>query len=247
MFKGKEFSKIDQEIDRLKSRIKGLEDLKVSDTVFDKFTLLTLYDLSNRGYFDVLYGTVKTGKESNVFLAKDREGQRLAVKIHRMLTADFHAMIKYIEGDRRFSKIKKNRRSTILAWVEKEFQNLKTAYDADVRVPMPVIAKKNVLIMDFIGEGDFASPTLKDAKINTQEVYEEVVLNMKRLFEAGLVHGDLSEYNILLRKDEVVLIDLSQAVPADHHLAEELLKRDAKNVARFFGKKFDKVYGGIIS
>jgi RIO kinase 1 len=78
-------------------------------------------------------------------------------------------------------------------------------------------------------------------------VYEEVVLNTKRLFEARLVHGDLSEYNILLRKDEVVLIDLSQAVPVDHHLAEELLKRDAKNVARFFGKKFDKVYDSIIS
>lgn len=246
MFKEKEFSKIDSEIDKLKNKIKGLEDLKVSDTVFDRFTLLTLYDLSNRGYFDVLYGTIKTGKESNVFLAKDQDGERYAVKIHRMLTADFNAMIKYIEGDRRFSKIKKNRRSTILAWVQKEFRNLKTAYDAGVRVPVPIIAKKNVVIMDFIGEGDLASPTLKEAKINSDKVYKEVVLNMKRLNDAGLVHGDLSEYNILLNKDEAVIIDISQAVPVDHHLAEELLVRDAKNIARFFGKKFDKVYSSII-
>ncbi len=246
MFKEKEFSKIDSEIDKLKNKIKGLEDLKVSDTVFDRFTLLTLYDLSNRGYFDVLYGTIKTGKESNVFLAKDQDGERYAVKIHRMLTADFNAMIKYIEGDRRFSKLKKNRRSTILAWVQKEFRNLKTAYDAGVRVPVPIIAKKNVVIMDFIGEGDLASPTLKEAKINSDKVYKEVVLNMKRLNDAGLVHGDLSEYNILLNKDEAVIIDISQAVPVDHHLAEELLVRDAKNIARFFGKKFDKVYSSII-
>ncbi len=246
MYREKEFSKIDQEIDKLKNKIKGLEDLKVSDTVFDRFTLLTLYDIVNRGYFEVLYGAVKTGKESNVFLAKDSSGQQVAVKIHRMVTSDFHAMIKYIEGDRRFSKIKKSRRSTILTWVEKEFQNLKTAYDAGVNVPRPIFSKKNVVVMEFIGTGDSAAPTLKEVKTASDDVFLQVAKDMKTLFQAGLVHGDLSEYNILLQDGEAVLIDLSQSVPIDHPLAEELLKRDVKNVCRHFDKKFDKLYNSII-
>ncbi|GBE18771.1 bifunctional UGMP family protein/serine/threonine protein kinase [archaeon BMS3Abin16] len=247
MAREREFSKIDSKIDKLKNKIKGLEDLKVSDTVFDRFTLLTLYDIVNRGYFEVLYGAVKTGKESNVFLAKDSDGQRLAVKIHRMVTSDFHAMIKYIEGDRRFSKIKKSRRSTILTWVEKEFQNMRTAYDAGVNVPRPIYSKKNVVVMEFIGEGDFAAPTLKAAKAAGDELFSQVAEDMRILFKAGLVHGDLSEYNILLDGDKAVIIDLSQSVPLDHPLAEELLERDVRNVCRHFNKKFDKLYNSIIS
>ena len=143
-------SKLDQKIDSLKSRVKGLEDLKVSETVFDRFTLLTLYNLSNKGYIEVLYGTIKTGKESNVFLAKGREGQNYAIKIHRLVTSEFKTMIKYIEGDYRFKKVKKSRRNIILTWVQKEFKNLEHAFDAGVKVPMPVVTKNNVIIMEFV-------------------------------------------------------------------------------------------------
>jgi RIO kinase 1 len=245
--KEKEFSKIDLEIDRLKKKIKGLEDLKVSETVFDKFTLLTLYDIVNRGYFEVLYGAIKTGKESNVFLAKDSGGVSFAVKIHRMVTSDFNAMKRYIEGDRRFSKIKKTRRSIILNWVEKELVNLKTAYNAGVRVPYPVVSKNNVLVMEFIGDSIGPSPTLKTVKMNSNQVYEKVIKNIKKLYRANLVHGDLSEYNILIKNSEPFIIDLSQSVPLDHPLADELLQRDVKNISRFFNKKFDKVYDTIVS
>jgi len=238
---------IDQRIDKLRTRIKGLEDLKVSEDVFDRFTLLTLYELSNKGYFDVLHGSIKTGKESNVFLSIDRGGTPAAVKIHLMLAANFQAMLKYVEGDHRFKKIKKSRRNIILTWVEKEFRNLTAAYDSGVKVPRPIVSKKNVLIMEFIGEGNTAAPTLKEAGIKTSAMFRKVVSNTKKLFQAGLVHGDLSEYNILVHGGEPWLIDLSQSVPVEHPLAEELLIRDAKNMSRFFGKKFDKVYQRIIS
>jgi RIO kinase 1 len=247
LFEEKRFSKLDQEIDRLKNRIKGFEDLKVSEDVFDRFTLLTLYDISNRGFIDVLYGAIKTGKESNVFLAKDIAGSSFAVKIHRMLTSDFGAMLKYIEGDRRFKKIKKTRRSIILTWVEKEFKNLRSAFDAGVRVPMPVISKNNVVVMEFIGTEANPAPTLKTTGIRTDKTYKMVVLEANKLYKAGLVHGDLSEYNILINRGKPFIIDLSQSVPMDHPLAVELLNRDAKNISRYFGKKFDKVYEAIIS
>lgn len=247
MFNEKELFKLDQEIDHLKKRIKGLEDLKVSEDVFDKFTLLTLYDLANKGYIDVLYGAVKTGKESNVFLAKDEAKESYAVKIHRILTSDFNTMMKYIEGDYRFRKVKKTRRSIILTWVEKEFKNLKTAFDAGVSVPRPVVSKNNVVIMEFVGEDTTPAPTLKEARVSTREVYDKVIEDVKRLYAAELVHGDLSEYNILIHNNRPVMIDFSQAVPRTHPLAEELLQRDAKNLSRFFGKKFDKVYSSIVN
>lgn len=247
MFEGKQITKIDHEIDRLKKRITGLEDLKVSAEVFDRFTLLTLYELSNKGYIDVLYGTIKTGKESNVFLAKDQTGRNVAVKIHRIVTSDFKAMNKYIEGDYRFKNIKKTRRSTILTWVEKEYKNLEIAFEAGVRVPEPIVSKNDVVIMDFIGEDQIAAPMLKDSAIDRNTVYKDLIENVKKLFAADLIHGDLSEYNILIHKDSPYIIDISQGVPKSHPMAEELLERDVRNIARVFGKKFDKVYERIVS
>ncbi|RMF89726.1 MAG: serine protein kinase RIO [Methanobacteriota archaeon] len=223
-----------------------LEDLKVSEDVFDRSTLLTLYDLVNRGYISVLHGAVKTGKESSVFLSMDGSGERHAVKIHRIVTSDFRQMSRYIEGDRRFKDIKRSKRSMIFTWVEKEFMNLRTAFDAGVSVPRPVVRRGNVLVMEFIGEGDVAAPMLRDVKLRTEGFYREVVEEVKRLYESGLVHGDLSEYNILVHRGKPVLIDISQGVPVSHPMAEELLRRDVGNVARFFGKKFDKVWATIV-
>jgi RIO kinase 1 len=247
MFDDKALSKLDQKIDQLKSRIKGLEDLKVSDDVFDRFTLLTLYDLSNRGYFDVLFGSIKTGKESNVFLAEDKAGTRYAVKIHRILTSDFNAMSKYVDGDYRFKNVKRTRRNLIITWVEKEFRNLGVAFRAGINVPMPIVWKNNVIIMEFIGDGPIASPTLKDVKLKTDEVFEKIINDVKLLYQADLVHGDLSEYNILMRGEQPIIIDLSQAVPLNHPMAQELLERDLRNISRFFGKKIDKVYNTIVN
>jgi RIO kinase 1 len=73
------------------------------------------------------------------------------------------------------------------------------------------------------------------------------VEGIKKLYRANLVHGDLSEYNILIKNREPYIIDISQGVPLDHPLAEELLQRDVKNISRFFNKKFDKVYSTIVS
>jgi len=246
LFDERGLSRIDLEIDHLKARLKGVEDLKVAEDVLDRFTLLTLYDLANKGYIDVLYGVLKTGKESSVFLAKDSSQATYAVKIHRILTSDFKAMVKYIDGDHRFRKVRRSRRSIILTWVEKEYKNLRTAYEAGVKVPMPVVSKNNVLVMEFIGEGVAPSPTLKELGARETRVYRKVVENVRRLYSAGLVHGDISEYNILLKGSEPYLIDLSQAVPMTHPLASQLLERDIRNLSRFFNKKFDKVYAAIV-
>ncbi len=217
-----------------------IED-KITDTVFDKSTLMTLYALIRKGVIDLLYGVIKTGKESNVYLGKDKNGDNVAVKIHRIGTGDYRSMLDYIEGDLRFKGIKKSKRSIVYIWVKKEFKNLKRAKDCGVRVPDPIAFKNNVLVMEFIGEYDVASPMLKNVRLNDpRKVFETIRLDMKKLYNDGnLVHGDLSEYNILMKNDVPVLIDISQGVIREHPRAEEFLKRDVSNVCRFFSKFFE--------
>ena len=91
-----------------------------------------------------------------------------------------------------------------------------------------------------------AAPTLKNSKIEPESVYKNLILDVRKLYESGLVHGDLSEYNILIHEEKPVIIDLSQSVLLSHPLADEMLNRDIKNIARFFGKKIDKVYSDIV-
>ncbi len=236
----KDLKKIDQSIDKFRKRVKGVEDVRVGSEVFDKATLMTLYDLSNRGYIDTLMGVIKTGKEANVFKAISRDGTSVAVKIHRIATGDFRSMWKYIDGDRRFSKIKRTHRGIVYAWVEKEFRNLELALDAGVIVPTPLVFKNNVILMEFVGDDEGASDTLKNSGAEDPEAVFEVLREaVRKLFLKGFVHGDLSEYNVLMKGDNPVVIDLSQGVLKHHPLFEELLVRDVSNLARFFNRFFD--------
>ncbi|MFQ5975665.1 MAG: serine protein kinase RIO [Candidatus Hydrothermarchaeales archaeon] len=235
----KDLKKIDQTIDEYRKKIKGVEDIRVGSDVFDKSTLLTLYEFSNKGLIDTLLGVVKTGKEAHVFKAIGRGGESYAVKIHRVTTSDFRNMWKYIDGDHRFEKIKRTRRAIIYAWVEKEFKNLELAQNAGVRVPKPVAAKKNVLIMEFIGNGG-ASKMLKNSEIkNPKRVFKELREAIKKMRLKEFVHGDFSEYNVLMLDEKPVVIDLSQGVVKGHPLYEELLLRDVSNLSRYFNQYFD--------
>lgn len=122
------------------------------------------------------------------------------------------------------------------AWAEKEFKNLKLADEVGVRVPKQVVCRSNVLVMEFIGENGVSAPRLKDIVIEEPEsvfgtVFDYVITLYKK---AKLVHGDLSEYNILYWKNGPVIIDVSQAVLLSHPLALDFLARDLKNILRYF-------------
>ncbi len=234
-----EFEDLEARVDVARKKIKGLEDLKVASEVFDRSTLLSLYELVNKGVFEVLGGTIKTGKESHVLLAQ--KGRRyIAVKIHRVVASDYRNMLRYIEGDPRFRDIRKNRRSVVYTWVTKEYKNLGRAFEAGIAVPKPLAYKNNCLAMEFIGKGPLSYPMLKEAELDDPKgVFEAIVEATHGLYcRANLVHSDLSEYNVLMRGDEPVLIDLSHAVVREHPLAEEYLTRDVENLCRFFGKYF---------
>ncbi len=220
-------------------RLKSVEDKRVGSEVFDRITLQTLYKLANQGYIHLLNGAISTGKEANVFKGADEEGNLVAVKIYRVTTSDFKKMQYYIQGDPRFNVRSNSKRQLINNWVLKEFKNLNRAYDAGVRVPKPIVAKNNILVMEFIGdENGTPARLMRQVKISNPEYIANKILDyVKKLYnDAKIVHGDLSAFNILIEDDEPVIIDLSQGLVVDHPLARELLNRDIDNLVKDFKK-----------
>jgi RIO kinase 1 len=223
---------------------KRSEEYEVLEEVFDKSTLMTIYEFLNKGTIDEIHGVVKAGKEARIYWGKDREGRELAIKIYLTISADFKkGKIQYIEGDPRFRHIKHDSRSLVFAWALKEFKNLQLAQKAKVRVPKPIAIKKNVLIMEFIGKDSDPAPELKELPPKKPElVYNELLEFVKRLYcKAKLVHGDISEYNVMVWRGKPILFDMAQALPLSHPMAETLLKRDLENLHRYFKKLGVKV------
>ncbi len=219
-------------------REKSSEDRKTYDEVFDKSTLLILYKMITKGVITTLDYPISTGKEGNVFRATGEKGEPYAVKIYRTSTSTYKNLTKYITGDPRFRNIPKDKRGIIFLWAQKEYKNLFRMHDAAIRSPRPVKLIKNVLVMEYIGDEERPAPMLKDTTLSDpQKSFESIKKTTRKLFQkAQLVHGDLSEYNILVEKDECYLIDVGQSVVLEHPLASDLLIRDATNISRYFRK-----------
>ncbi len=214
-------------------------DRAVLEEVFDRSTLMVIYDFLNKGTISEIHGVVKAGKESRVYWGKDKNGNELAIKIYLTVSAEFRkGMLKYIEGDPRFKGVRHDTRSLIFTWAQKEFRNLEQATTAKVRVPKPVTVKNNVLIMEFIGKNGVSAPSMKESSPkNPEKIYETLLNYLRKLYyKAELVHGDLSEYNIMIWKGRPILFDMAQAVPPSHPMANFLLRRDLTNLNRFFSK-----------
>jgi len=238
MDEDKKMKHIDKRIDDYRFKIKDSSDLKAESGVFDTPTLKTLYTLASKGIITAMGGVVSTGKEADVFHAIGENGKELAIKIYRINTSDFQKMQDYMIGDPRFSNIRGTKKNIVFAWTKKEQRNLERAAEIGIKVPAPLTSERNILIMDFIGKDGVSAPRLKDVKLeDPQGVYETVAEYMRLLYQkARLVHGDLSEYNILLYEERPVIIDMGQAVMLEHPMAQEFLARDVKNIVRYFKK-----------
>jgi RIO kinase 1 len=229
---------IDKRIDDYHMKIKDSSDLKAESGVFDVPTLKTLYTLSTKGFITAMGGVVSTGKEADVFHAFGEDKRELAIKIYRINTSDFQKMQDYLIGDPRFSNVRGTKKEIVFAWTKKEQRNLDRAREVGVRAPEPITTERNILIMEFIGKDGVSAPRLKDqAPQDPQQIFDIVAGYMRKLYqEARLVHGDLSEYNILLYEELPIIIDMGQAVMLEHPMAREFLARDVKNVVRYFKK-----------
>lgn len=217
-------------------RIRKTTDDKTFKAVFDNFTNVSILKLISKGQLDGLEGPISIGKESNVFSGL-AHGDKVAVKIYRMANCDFNRMYDYIRADPRYVGLDRNRRRVVLMWAQREYRNLFKAREAGVRVPLPRAVLNNVLVMEFIGDGNDAAPRLKDNyPVKPQEFFDGIISSMQKLYKAKLVHTDLSPFNILNHNEEPVLIDFSQATTLENPNAADYLTRDIKNVCAFFRK-----------
>jgi len=218
---------------------KRSEEYEALEEVFDRSTLMTIYDLMNKGEIGEIHGAAKAGKESKLYWGLNPEGEEIAIKIYLTVSVEFRkGMLTYITGDPRFKHVRKDARSLIYTWARKEFRNLSEAYKAKVRVPKPFTVQNNVLIMEFIGENGISAPLLRETRLkNPERIYKRLLLYVKRLYrDAKLVHGDLSEYNVMIWKGEPIVFDVSQSVSLKHPNSEQFLIRDLENLNRYFKK-----------
>lgn len=229
--------KRDREFNQFRKRIKDADQFKVESSVFDEATLLALYRLVHHGHVQAFGGPISTGKEANVYEALGAD-EEVAVKIYRINASDFRDMREYLIGDPRFEELGGDKKRVVLAWTRKEFANLNRARKAGVRVPKPIAVERNVLVMEYIATDGERAKRLNEVHIeNPETAYNVVREYMHRLNEAGLVHGDLSEYNIVFHDGQLVFLDMGQAVTVHHPNSGEFLQRDCENVANFFARQ----------
>jgi len=216
------------------------EDLfKTVEEVFNSATVSAVLELCRRKVIYELKGVISAGKESRVYWGKSFNNEDIAVKIYLTSTAEFRkSMVKYIMGDPRFKKIPKSTRKLVIMWASKEFRNLRLMYDAGITVPRPIAQYENILVMEFLGIDGVRAPLLKEVELDVEElryVFKHLVDDIRRMYlYAGLVHGDLSEYNVMLYNGKPYIIDVSQAVKISHPNAYDLLIRDVSNLIRYF-------------
>ncbi|KAK3586909.1 hypothetical protein CHS0354_008503 [Potamilus streckersoni] len=221
-----------------------------AEHAMDPRTRLLLYKMVNNGILESISGSISTGKESVVFHAfggilKEIDlPKECAIKVFKTTLNEFRTREKYVHGDHRFSKDdykKQNPRKIIKIWAEKETANLNRMKKFQIPCPMVQLLRKHILVLSFIGCDQRPAPKLKDAHLSvedTQIAYEQTLEILKKMHrECGLVHADLSEYNMLWHEDKVWVIDVSQSVEITHPKALEFLYRDCTNVSRFFEKQ----------
>jgi RIO kinase 1 len=227
-----------------KDRIQGRDDRATTEQVMDPRTRMILFKMLNRGIFEEINGCVSTGKEANVYHATTNKSEmELAVKVYKTSILVFKDRDKYVSGDHRFRSGygRGNPRKMVRLWAEKELKNLNRLQTAGVPAPAPILLRGNVLVMEFLGTDGWPAPRLKDAELDDERMrasYLQCIRSMRIMYKiCRLVHGDLSEYNMLYWRKQVYIIDVSQSVELDHPRALDFLRVDCVNVTRFFSSK----------
>ena len=226
------------EITRL-MREKRSEEMESLEEVFDRSTLMIVYSLLNRGYIKNIMGVVRSGKESRLYWGLGRRRKLVAIKIFLTTSAEFlKGRMMYIQGDQRFKSTRKDTRSLVNLWALKEFKNLQLASEVGVRVPTPIKVEGNVLLMEFIGKKGEPAPLLRETPLNhPARVYDKIAEAVRTLYQkARLVHGDLSEYNIMIVNSRPIIFDFAQAVIIEHPMARTFLERDLLRMNGYFSK-----------
>jgi RIO kinase 1 len=209
-----------------------------------------LQPLLEDGLIDDVTRQLMSGKEAMVFVVTCGDEVRCAKVYKEANKRSFRQSVDYTEGrktknSRQARAMQKGskygRESQEAAWQSAEVDALYRLANAGVRVPTPYNFVEGVLLMELVmGDDGNAAPRLNDVQLSaeTAREYHAFLINqVVRMLCAGIVHGDLSEFNILVGSDGPVIIDLPQAVDAaGNNHAKDMLARDVKNLADYFGQ-----------
>jgi len=209
-----------------------------------------LQPLLEEGLIDEVISPLMSGKEADVFIVRSA-GELRCAKIYKdAVKRSFKKAAQYTEGRR----VRNSRRARAMekrsrfgrqqqeeTWQNAEVEALYRLARADVRVPRPYGCFDGVLLMELVtDEAGHVAPRLNDVTMDAEQAREDhalLMLYVLRMLAAGLIHGDLSEFNILVNEEGPVIIDLPQAVyAAGNNNAQAMLARDIRNVTRYYGQ-----------
>lgn len=209
--------------------------------------LLPLFD---DGIIDAVVSRLQSGKEAIVYIVTSGSATRCAKVYKQSAQRSFHKAAEYTEG--RKARGSRNARAVgkrtqygrkvqEAEWKNAEVDALYKLYGADIRVPKPFGVFDGVLLMELVLDADgYPAPKLGEVEMTaTQAVewHEFMIRQVVRMLCAGLVHGDLSEYNVLIGSEGPVIIDLPQALDAaGNNNAFRMLARDVNNLRATFGR-----------
>ena len=209
-----------------------------------------LEPLLEDGLIDDVVRQLMSGKEATVYVVRCGDDVRCAKVYKEANKRSFRQSVDYTEG----RKVKSSRQSRAMekgskfgrkaqeeAWQSAEVDALYRLAAAGVRVPKPFNFYEGVLLMELVTDANGnAAPRLNDVELTAEQAriyHRALIQEVVRMLCAGIVHGDLSEFNILLSQDGPVIIDLPQAVDAaGNNQAKGMLERDVDNLASYFGR-----------
>jgi RIO kinase 1 len=209
-----------------------------------------LQSLFDEGLIDGVQRQLMSGKEAMVFVVRCGDETRCAKVYKEATQRSFRQAVDYTEN----RKVKNTREKRAMAkgtrfgkqaqeaaWQSAEVAALYRLAAAGVRVPRPYNFHEGVLLMELVVDAEgAAAPRLNDVEftaVQARQHHATLIAEVVRMLCAGVIHGDLSEFNILLAADGPVIIDLPQAVDAaGNNHAQRLLLRDVANLRTFFGR-----------
>lgn len=209
-----------------------------------------LEPLVQEGFIDQVVSQLMSGKEATVYVVRCGDALRCAKVYKDAKQRSFRQAASYLDG----RKVKNSRQARAMEkgtrygrqvqeaqWQSAEVDALFRLANAGVRVPQPYICTDGVLLMELVADAEGGvAPRLNDVELteaHALQMHALLLTQVVRMLLAGMIHGDLSEYNILLAADGPVIIDLPQAVDAaGNSQARAMLERDVDNLATYFSQ-----------
>ena len=209
-----------------------------------------LLPLLEDGLIDEVISQLMSGKEATVYMVRCGSEIRCAKVYKEAAKRSFKKAVQYQEGRKvrnsrrarameKGSKFGRNQQEEI--WQNAEVDALYTLASAGVRVPEPYGCFNGVLLMELItDEEGYVAPRLNDVELSPEKARQDhakVMQDVIRMLCAGLIHGDLSEFNVLVNESGPIIIDLPQAVNASgNNNAKAMLERDVRNMTQYYGQ-----------